>query len=56
MLPLRLFRDRTFATANVATSLRCVGFFGVVFLLRCSPSVLPLPRRRGDALEALLVG
>ena len=33
MLPLRLFRDRTFATANAATFLMYVGFFGVVFLL-----------------------
>jgi EmrB/QacA subfamily drug resistance transporter len=33
MLPLRLFGDRTFATANAATFLMYVGFFGVVFLL-----------------------
>ena len=33
MLPLRLFANRTFATANAATFLMYVGFFGVVFLL-----------------------
>jgi EmrB/QacA subfamily drug resistance transporter len=33
MLPLRLFRDRTFAIANGSTFLMYVGFFGVVFLL-----------------------
>jgi EmrB/QacA subfamily drug resistance transporter len=33
MLPLDLFRNRTFATANAATFLMYVGFFGVVFLI-----------------------
>jgi EmrB/QacA subfamily drug resistance transporter len=33
MLPLRLFADRTFATANAATFLMYVGFFGAVFLI-----------------------
>jgi EmrB/QacA subfamily drug resistance transporter len=33
MLPLRLFRDRTFAAANAATFLMYVGFFGAVFLI-----------------------
>jgi EmrB/QacA subfamily drug resistance transporter len=33
MLPLRLFRDRTFAAANGATFLMYVGFFGAVFLI-----------------------
>jgi EmrB/QacA subfamily drug resistance transporter len=33
MLPLGLFRDRTFAAANAATFLMYVGFFGAVFLL-----------------------
>jgi EmrB/QacA subfamily drug resistance transporter len=33
MLPLRLFRNRTFAAANVATFLMYVGFFGAVFLI-----------------------
>src|SRR5918912_1349404 len=32
-LALALFRNRTFATANAATFLMYVGFFGVVFLL-----------------------
>jgi MFS family permease len=33
MLPLHLFRNRTFAAANVATFLMYVGFFGAVFLI-----------------------
>jgi len=33
MLPLELFRNRTFAVANAATFLMYVGFFGVVFLI-----------------------
>jgi EmrB/QacA subfamily drug resistance transporter len=33
MLPLDLFRNRTFAVANAATFLMYVGFFGVVFLM-----------------------
>jgi MFS family permease len=33
MLPLQLFRDRTFALANASTFLMYVGFFGVVFLI-----------------------
>jgi EmrB/QacA subfamily drug resistance transporter len=33
MLPLTLFKERTFAAANAATFLMYVGFFGVVFLL-----------------------
>jgi EmrB/QacA subfamily drug resistance transporter len=33
MLPLRMFRDRTFATASGATFLMYVGFFGAVFLI-----------------------
>jgi EmrB/QacA subfamily drug resistance transporter len=33
MLPLRLFRNRTFATANAATFLMYVGFFGALFLI-----------------------
>ncbi len=33
MLPLHLFRNRTFAAANAATFLMYLGFFGAVFLL-----------------------
>src|SRR6185369_7227376 len=33
MLPLHLFRNRAFATANAATFLMYVGFFGAVFLI-----------------------
>ena len=33
MLPLRLFKDRTFAVANASTFLMYVGFFGAVFLI-----------------------
>jgi EmrB/QacA subfamily drug resistance transporter len=33
MLPLRLFKDRTFAAANGSTFLMYVGFFGAVFLI-----------------------
>jgi MFS family permease len=33
MLPLRLFKDRTFAAANASTFLMYVGFFGFVFLI-----------------------
>jgi EmrB/QacA subfamily drug resistance transporter len=33
MLPLRLFKNRTFAAANAATFLMYVGFFGAVFLI-----------------------
>src|SRR5581483_1959755 len=33
MLPLRLFRNRTFAAASASTFLMYVGFFGIVFLI-----------------------
>jgi len=32
-LPLHLFKNRAFATANAATFLMYVGFFGTVFLI-----------------------
>ena len=33
MLPMRFFRNRTFALANVASLLMCFGMFGSIFLL-----------------------
>ena len=33
MLPMRFFRDRTFALANAASLLMCFGMFGSIFLL-----------------------